>query len=61
MVMSYYLLIGGATNEAFLRVASLRPLMISESPIVGITHFIALLFFVGLLTLYIKKYRMQGR
>jgi uncharacterized membrane protein len=57
MVTSYYLLIGGAINETFLRVASLRPLIVSGSPIVGITHFMALLFFMGLLSLYIRKYR----
>ena len=58
-VTSYYLLIGGAINEAFLHIKNLRPLIINNDPIVGITHMIAQLIFIGLLIYYLRKYRKK--
>jgi len=57
LVISYYLLIGGAINEAFLHIESLRPYIINNDPIVGITHLIAQLVFIVLLIYYLRKYR----
>lgn len=57
LVISYYLLIGGGINEAFLHIESLRPLILNNDPIVGITHMIAQLVFLGLLIYYLRKYR----
>ena len=49
VVLSYYLLIGGAMNEAFLRVTVLRVAVPNlNSPVVGVTHMILMLGFVGL-------------
>ena len=49
MVLSYYLLIGGAMNEAFLRVTVLRVAVPNlNSPVVGVTHRIVMLGFIGL-------------
>lgn len=60
MVVSYYLLIGGAINEAFLHIPKLRPYIINREPIVGITHMIAELIFVGVLIYFLRKYRKFG-
>ncbi|WP_233898772.1 DUF2306 domain-containing protein [Tenacibaculum piscium] len=57
LVISYYLLIGGAINEAFLHIESLRPHIINNDPIVRITHIIAQLVFIGLLIYYLRKYK----
>ena len=57
MVFSFYLLIGGAINETFLHVQSLRPYILNNDSVVGITHFFAQLFFIGLLAYYLWKYR----
>ena len=59
LVISYYLLIGGAINEAFLHIKNLRSLIINNNPIVGITHMIAQLIFIGLLIYYLRKYRKK--
>ena len=56
LVLSYYLLIGGAINELFLRIDSLRPLIINNSPIVGIVHSVAILIFTGLIIYFLRKY-----
>jgi len=37
----------------------LRPLIINNDPIVGITHMIAQLVFIGLLIYYLRKYRKK--
>jgi len=57
IVLSYYLLIGGAVNEAFLHIPPLRPYIINNDPVVGIVHAIVQLFFIGLLVFYLRKYR----
>jgi hypothetical protein len=61
MVISYYLLIGGAINEAFLHIPKLRPYLINNEPIVGITHMIAQLIFIGVLIYFLRKYRKFGK
>jgi len=55
-VLSYYLLIGGAINEAFLHVPSLRHYIINNDPVVGISHGIAQLIFIGILIYFLRKY-----
>jgi uncharacterized membrane protein len=60
MVISYYLLIGGAINETFLHIPKLRPYIINNEPIVGITHVIAQLIFIGVLIYFLRKYRKFG-
>ena len=57
MVLSFYLLIGGAINETFLHIPSLRPYIINNDPVVGITHMFAQLFFICVLVFYLWKYR----
>mgnify|MGYP007030113952 CR=1 FL=1 len=57
MILSFYLLVGGAINETFLHVPSLRPYMINNTIVVGITHMFAQLFFIGVLVYYLWKYR----
>jgi uncharacterized membrane protein len=51
MVASFYILIGGAVNEVFLRVNLLRRLVpdFNSSPAVGMTHVSVLLLFVALI------------
>ncbi len=56
LVISYYLLIGGAINEFFLHIKSLRPLLINGSPVVAVTHAVAQLICIGLLMYYLRKY-----
>jgi len=58
MVISYYLLIGGAINEAFLHISKLRPFI--NDPIFGMTHMISQILFVGLLIYFLTKYRKFG-
>ena len=54
MIVSYYLLVGGAINEAFLHIPALRPLIVGgSSPILGMAHMIAMTFFFGLLFYYL--------
>jgi uncharacterized membrane protein len=60
MVISYYLLIGGAINEAFLHIPKLRPFILNNDPIVGITHMVAQILFIGLLIYFLRKYRKFG-
>ena len=55
LVISYYLLIGGAINETFLHVPTLRPYLINNAPIVGITHGITQLIFMGVLIYFLIK------
>ncbi|MHA7129280.1 DUF2306 domain-containing protein [Algoriphagus namhaensis] len=57
LVISYYLLFGGAINETFLHIDSLRQLIINNDPIVGFTHMVAQIAFVGLLIYYLRKYK----
>ena len=59
MTVSYYLLIGGGINEAFLHLPMLKPYLTS-GPVLGITHFIALLFFGILIFLFLQKHRSFG-
>ena len=57
MVLSYYLLIGGAINEAFLHIPYLSQFFLGEnlSPL-DVSHVIALVFFVLLILKYLVKY-----
>lgn len=57
MVISYYLLIGGAINEAFLQLPALRPYILNNAPIVGFIHMTAMLLFILLILHYLKKYK----
>lgn len=59
LVVSYYLLIGGAINETFLHVPNLRPYIINNAPIVGIMHGITQLIFIGVLIYFLRKYRSK--
>ena len=56
-VLSYYLLIGGAINELFVHVESLRPLMLNGSPEFGLTHFASQIIFTILIGYFLWKYR----
>lgn len=50
MIGSYYLLIGGAVNEAYLRIESLRQIANREGPqVIGLTHGVVMLAFLVLL------------
>lgn len=60
-IFSYYMLIGGAVNELFLHVTSLRPLIINNSPTVGITHFFVMIIFVIMLVYFLIKYRRKDK
>ena len=55
MIISYYLLIGGAINEAFLNIPKLRPYILHNEPVVGIIHMIAQLIFIGVLLYNFRK------
>ena len=59
MTVSYYLLIGGGINKTFLHIPMLKPYLTS-GPVLGITHFIALLFFGILIFLFLQKHRSFG-
>ena len=56
MLLSAYNLFGGAVNEAFLRIRPLRGLAgdsILASPLVGMTHGLVMMVFVGLIGGYV--------
>jgi len=55
LVISYYLLIGGAINETFLHIPNLRPYLINNDPIIGITHGVTQLVFLGILAYFLSK------
>jgi len=57
MTISFYLLVGGAINELFLHVPALRPLIINNDPILGMTHSVAMFAFIGLLFYFLRKHR----
>ena len=59
-VLSYYLLIGGAINETFLHIAPLRPYIINNHPVVGISHGISQLVFLVVLVYFLRKYWKWG-
>jgi uncharacterized membrane protein len=54
MIASYYLLIGGAVNEAFVRVDALRRIVPNplNSSIVGMTHFAVMIVFALLIACF---------
>ena len=57
MVLGYYLLIGGAINEAFLHIPYLSQFFLAENPSpLDVSHLIALVFFVLLILKYLMKY-----
>jgi len=51
MIASYYLLMGGGVNEAYIRIDALRRLVPDplNSPLVGMTHFSVMIFFALLI------------
>jgi hypothetical protein len=64
MVVSYYLLVGGAVNEVFVHVASLQPYgylrlphshVVVPGPAVTVTHMTALFLSFALLTWFMAK------
>lgn len=58
IVLSYYLLVGGAINEAFLHIPPLRPHIIGGGgPVIGMVHMVAQLAFIVLLVFFLRKYR----
>ncbi len=61
LVLSYYLLIGGAINETFLHIPNLRPLLINNDPIVGMTHGITQLVFLGVLIYFLSRSKRYSR
>jgi len=53
MSVSYYILIGGGVNEVFLRVNVLRRMIPNlDSPVIGMTHFAVMLFFLALIAYF---------
>jgi uncharacterized membrane protein len=54
MIASYYLLIGGGVNEAYVRIDALRRLVPDplNSPLVGMAHFAAMIIFVLLIAIF---------
>jgi len=65
-LVSLYILIGGGVNEVFLRVNFLRRLIPNlDSPVVGITHFVVMIFFAGLIAYFnaatLIRLRNMGR
>jgi hypothetical protein len=63
MAASYWLLIGGGVNEVFLRVAALHAMApnVRTSPIVGTTHFAAMVFFALLGAYFNIRYWRSSR
>jgi uncharacterized membrane protein len=61
MVASYYILIGGAVNEAFLRIDILRAMApdVLNSPLVGMTHFAVMAAFAILVAYFNVRYRRR--
>jgi len=60
MVVSYYLLMGGALNEAFLHLPKLRPYILNNDPVLGISHMILQFAFLVLLVYFFRKSRHFG-
>lgn len=58
-ILSYYMLIGGAINEAFLRIEELKPIM--GTPSFGIIHFSAQIIFVIIITYFLIKHRIKNQ
>ncbi len=58
MVASYYMLIGGGVNEAFLRVGVLHAMApdVLHSPLVGMTHFAVQAIFAILIAYFNVRY-----
>lgn len=59
MILSYYMLIGGAINEAFIHIPKLRPYILKNDPVVGICHMIAMTFFVVILIYFFRATRRK--
>ena len=58
MITSYYFLIGGAVNEAFLHIPYLSQFMLLDQPSpLEISHIMVLVFFFLILLKYLIKYR----
>jgi uncharacterized membrane protein len=63
MLASLYLLVGGAVNEAFLRVNFLRRLApdLNSSPAVGMTHLCVMVLFAALIGYFNVIVMLRGR
>ena len=62
MLVSFYILIGGAVNEVFLRVNFLHRLVPNlSSPAVGATHFAVMLLFAGLIAYFNAAILIRSR
>ena len=60
MVLSYYMLVGGAINEAFLRIEYFKNMVESSGQqILGIWHSAAMLFFIVLLIVFLTRHRSR--
>jgi uncharacterized membrane protein len=61
MVASYYMLIGGGVNEAFLRVGVLHAMApdVLNSRVVGMTHFAVMAIFIILIAYFNVRYRLS--
>jgi len=56
MIVSYYLLIGGAINEAFLHIPALRHhILDGGGPVLGMTHTTAMIGFIIVLISFLRK------
>jgi len=56
MIVSYYLLIGGAINEAFLHIPALRHhILDGGGPVLGMTHTAAMIGFIIVLISFLRK------
>lgn len=60
LIVSYYMLIGGAINEAFLRIEPLKVYPVG-SPMNGMTQFVAILFFTILLVYFRRVPKIVGQ
>jgi len=73
MLFTYYMLVGGLINELFVRVHVLRAIAatqlhsgqnVAQTPVVGLSQFAAMIFFIVLLVYYMAKvalYRRRAR
>lgn len=60
MVSSYYMLAGGAVNEAFLRIEFLQPSLdpangFFGNPVIGMVHGVVMLMFIVLLVVFLRQ------
>jgi len=61
MMFSYYLLVGGAVNEAFLHIPGLRPLIENQAPSYLLATTVAFLVCLVITVYFLVRYRRFGR